>query len=225
MIKSGVEREAVDLEFLPVMAEKGALFKSYVPRGKSTWQSNWTSKFNLTGVSWNDPRCATLIDPQFVVMAAHFQRPSNVPLFFHDRSGKSYERYAVAYRTLTVGDIAVAKLNLPLPPSVKPFRLVNANDVKPGAPVIVSDQTGTLSIHQIASVNGSSIAFQFQPDLNPVYQRNLIVGDSGHPSFVIKRGELFLVGTHTTGGPGAGPFYGDPVVQGAIRKSMAEMNQ
>jgi hypothetical protein len=122
-----------------------------------------------------------------------------------------------------VGDIAVARLHLPLPPEVKPYRLANASDATVGTPVIVSDQTKTLSVHQIEAVAGAMIRFGYVPGLNPVYQRNLIVGDSGNPSFLLKIGELLLLETHTTGGPGAGPFYGDPAVQAAIRRAMAEL--
>jgi hypothetical protein len=212
------------LGFLPKKAEKGALFAYYQPKNPSKWQNNWTSKLNLTGVSWNDSRTATLISPSHVVMAAHFVRPPDVPVMFHDKRGKPYERFIIQTKMLTdVGDIAVARLHLPLPPEVKPYRLANASDATVGTPVIVSDQTKTLSVHQIEAVAGAMIRFGYVPGLNPVYQRNLIVGDSGNPSFLLKNGELLLLETHTTGGPGAGPFYGDPAVQAAIRRAMAEL--
>lgn len=211
------------LGFLPAKAEKGTLFQYYQPKGSSKWRNNWTHAFDLTGVAWNDARMATLIAPSYVVMAAHFTRPSNVPVVFHDRTGKLYERFIAKVRMLNVGDIAVAKLNLPLPPEMKCYRFANAADASIGRPVIVSDQTNTLSVHRIAAVSGGVIGFGYIPGLDGTYQRNLIVGDSGHPSFLLKNGELILLETHTTGGPGAGPFYGDPGVQAAIRTAMAEM--
>jgi hypothetical protein len=106
---------------------------------------------------------------------------------------------------------------------VTPYRLAKAGDATPGTPVIVSDQTKTLSVHQVEAVTGGMIRLGYIPGLNPIYQRNLIVGDSGNPSFLLKNGELVLLETHTTGGPGAGPFYGDPAVQAAIRRAMAEL--
>jgi hypothetical protein len=36
-------------------------------------------------------------------------------------------------------------------------------------------------------------------------------------------GDLHLLETHSTGGPGAGPNYADPTVQAAIRDAMAQM--
>jgi hypothetical protein len=211
------------LGFLPEKAEMGRLFQYYQPKAGSKWRKNWAARLDLTGVSWNDARAATLISPSHVVMAGHFTRPSNVAVMFHDKKGNPYERYITAVRPLAFSDIAVGRLNLPLPPEVKYYALATTADAWIGRPVITSDQTSTLSIHRIEAVSGSGIRLGYVPGLNPIYQRNLIVGDSGHPSFLLKDGNLVLLETHTTGGPGAGPFYGDPQVQAAIRAAMAEM--
>ncbi len=156
-------------------------------------------------------------------MAAHFTRPSDVPLIFHDLAGNPQERYIASVRHLAAGDIAVAKLNRPLPPSIKCYRFANASDAIIGRPVIVSDQTKTLSIHRLAGISGAVVQFDYLTNLNAIYRRNLIVGDSGNPSFLVKNGELVLLETHTTGGPGAGPFYADPDVQAAIHAAMKQM--
>lgn len=223
-IDATVANQETSLGFLPPSAEKGTLFKYYQPKSESAWKGNWTRNLDLTGVSWNDPRTATLIAPSFVVMAGHFVRPSNVPAMFHSKIGKPYERYITAVKAIPGTDIAVGKLNLPLPPEVRPYRFASLADAKIGTPVIVSDQTSTLSVHRIEAVSGSAIQLSYIPGLNPVYQRNLIVGDSGNPSFILKKnGELLLLETHTTGGPGAGPFYGAPEVQSAIRSAMTEL--
>lgn len=211
------------LGFLPKSTEKGTLFKYYAAKGGSAWKNNWTRKLDLTGVSWNDPRTATLIAPSYVAMAGHFTRPSNVPVMFHSKLGNPSERYITAVRAIPGTDIAVGKLNMPLPPEIRPYRFASMADAKVGTPVIVTDQTSTLSVHRIESVFGISIAFSYIPGLNPVYQRKLITGDSGNPTFLLKNGELLLLETHTTGGPGAGPFYGDPGNQAAIRTAIAEM--
>lgn len=220
---TGNARVPGDLGFLPARAEKGTLFRYYQPKAASAWKNNWTSAYDLTGVSWNESAAATLIAPQYVVMAAHFIRNSHSPIMFHDKRGNPIERYATTVRSLPGCDVAVAKLNLPVPSEIKRYRFANATDATIGRPVIVTDQTSTLTVQRIAAVNGSVISFTPIPNLNPIYQRNLIVGDSGHPSFVVKNGDLFLIETHTSGGPGAGPFYGDPAIQAAIRTAMAEM--
>lgn len=217
------ENTTTGLGFLPAQAEKGTLFKYYQAKAPSKWLNNWAANLDLTGVSWNDTRTATLISPSHVVMAAHYMRPSDVPVMFHDKKGNPYERYITAVRTLNTGDIAVGRLNLPLPPEVKWYRMANASDATIGRPVITSDQTSTLSVHRIGSINGAVVFLDHVPGLNPVYRRNLVVGDSGHPSFLLKGGQLVLLETHTTGGPGAGPFYGDPAVQASVRAAMAEL--
>ena len=222
-ITAGTNPAPSGLEFLPKTAEKGTLFRDYQPKAASAWRNNWTSSFDLTGVSWNDPRCATLIASKYVVMAAHFIRDSHTAVMFHDKKGKAYERYLIEVKSLPGYDVAVGKLNLPLPPEVKRYRFVSAADATSGRPVIVTDQTSTLSVHRIGIVGGASMGLTYIPGLNPVYQRNLIAGDSGHPSFIVKGGDLLLAATHTTGGPGAGPFYGDLKLQAAIRTAITEM--
>lgn len=213
------------LSFLPKEAAKGTLFKSYFPKARSDWEKNWATKLDFTGVSWNDPRTATLIAPGFVVMAAHFPHPADVPAMFHDKNGKFYERYVTKAQAVPGTDISVGKLNLPLPATIKPYRFATVADAAVGTPVFITDQTRTVSIHQIEAVFGQAIGFKYIPDLNPVYQRNLIVGDSGNPTFILKNGELLLLETHTTGGPGAGPFYGAPEVQAGIKAAMDELKK
>jgi hypothetical protein len=214
-----------DYSFLPRRAEKGQVFRFYQAREKSAWKRNWAGALDFSGVSWNDRRTATLISPIHVVMAGHFIRPSDVPVMFHDRSGQPHERFISKVRSLPhVGDIAVAKLNRPLPPGVRIYRFATAGEAFPGRPVVVTDQTMTASVHQIAAVHGDVIRLDYVPGLDPVCRRNLIKGDSGNPSFIVRAdGELALLETHTAGGAGAGPFYGSPRVQEAIRAALAEL--
>lgn len=211
------------LDFLPKNAERGTLFRYYQPQGKSAWRDNWTSAFDLTGVSWNDPTTATLVAPKFVVMAAHYPRSPHIPVVFHDKRGNLYERFVVATRNVPGIDVAVGKLNLPLPPEVKCYRFASPADATPGRPVIITDQTKTLSVHRIGAVNGNVISFVPVPGLSPYYGRNLIKGDSGNPSFLVKNGDLVLLETHSTGGPGAGPFYGTAQVQAGIRDVISSL--
>jgi len=215
-----------DLSFLPDKPVKGSVFRSYEPKGRSKWAKNWTSAFDLTGVSWNDTRTATLVAPSYVVMAGHHFRDGHTPVMFHDRDGNPHERYIVAVRGLGEGsDVAVGKLNLPVPKGVKIYRFAKPSQATVGRPVLVSDQTMTISVHEIGGVGGKVIGFRFAEKLDPIYRRNLIVGDSGNPSFILEKGELLLLETHTTGGPGAGPFYANPEIQAGIKRVMAELGE
>lgn len=209
-------------QILPASPEKGTIFRFYQPNADSAYNRNWTHNLDFSGISWNDYRRATLISPSYVVMAGHFSRPVKSAAVFHDRAGQPVERFIVAARSVG-NDVAVGKLNMPVPSDIKFYRFADASDAKPGTPVIILDQTRTASIHEINSVNGPFISFNYSPKIDPAYRRNLIVGDSGHPTFLLKNGEMLLLETHTYGGPGSGPFYGDPGIQAAVRNAMQEM--
>ncbi len=62
-------------------------------------------------------------------MAAHFICPGSVPVIFHDKQVNCHERFIDSARSLNVGDIAVAKLNLPLPPEIKCYRFLEDPEV------------------------------------------------------------------------------------------------
>ncbi len=212
------------LELLPAKPEKGTLFRYYQERSESVWKRNWTHDLDFTGVSWNHPTCATLVTPSHVVMAAHFIRPKHVAVMFHDRAGQPIERYIVDVRSLAqVGDVAVGKLNLPVPADIEIYDLASPGDAVPGTPVITTDQTMTASVHRIDFLNGRNIFLSYVPEIDPVYRRDLTFGDSGHPTFVLKNGKLLLLETHTFGGPGRGPFYGNPEIKAAIQQAVNEM--
>jgi hypothetical protein len=70
-----------DVGFLPQQAEKGALFQYYQPKAGSKWRNNWTSRFDLTGVSWNDARDVDFSQPRRDGRALHatFRRRGHVP--------------------------------------------------------------------------------------------------------------------------------------------------
>lgn len=213
-----------ELALLPSSPQQGTLFTYYEPKGKAKWQGNWTKPLDMTGVSWNDSRTCTLIDDQFVVMAAHYMRPSEVPVMFHDRSGQPIERYIVQTRSLApMADIAVGKLNLPVPPSIKRYAFAPISEVKPGRAVLITDQTKSVSVHQIQSYQNRMVSFAFIQDLDPIYRRNLIVGDSGNPTFIISNNDLRLLETHFYGGPGTGPCFANGEIQAGVRAAMDEM--
>jgi hypothetical protein len=213
-----------ELALLPSSPQKGTLFDYYEARGKAKWNRNWTYPLDMTGVSWNDNRTATLIDEQHVVMAAHYMRPPEVPVMFHDRDGNPVERYIVRSRSLApMADVAVGKLNLPVPASIKRYRFATLSELRPGRAVLITDQTKTISVHQIRMTAGNTVSFEYHPQIDAVYRRNLITGDSGNPTFVISQNDLKLLETHHYGGPGSGPCYASGDIQAAIRAAIEEM--
>jgi hypothetical protein len=214
----------VDLAFLPQKPEKGAVFAMYNYHGTALRRNNWTSRLDLTGVSWNDPRTATAVSRNHVVMAAHFIRPSEVPLIFHDRAGNRHVRTLAAVQALTsVGDIAIGRLNQPLPPGVKHYRFAGQADAVPMKLVFVTDQKMTVSLHRLGQAGAGRVVLGYDPKIPKTYWRNLVVGDSGNPAFIERDGELLLLTTFTTGGPGTGPFYGEPAVREAVMAAIGTL--
>ncbi len=208
---------AGDLAFLPDRFERGTLFRFYRANGRSVRANNWTGGFDFTGVSWNDPRTATAISRRHVVMAAHFARSPSVPLVFHDRDGVAHRRQLTAITPLRgLGDIAVGKLDSPLPPGIAHYPLARPVDAGYKRAVLVTDQAMTVAVHRIGPQRGRTVQLGYDPAIDRRYWRNLVHGDSGNPAFIIHDGGLRLLTTFTTGGPGAGPFYGHPDIRARL---------
>ena len=208
---------AADLGFLPTQVEKGRLFRVYLPGGPSIRARNWTSAFDFSGVSWNDKRTATAISRRHVVMAGHYARNPSTPVIFHDSSGQPHSRQLIGITHLRqLGDIAIGTLDTPLPSAIRHYPLADLSEVKPMMPVLVTDQTQTISVHRLGGVDQRRIILGYDPKIPRGYWRNLVTGDSGNPAFIIHRGSLHLLTTFTTGGPGSGPFYGDPQVRAGV---------
>jgi len=186
----------------------------------------WTRGMDMSGVSFNDTRTATLITPRHVVMAKHYARPAVAPVIFHDRNGNRLSRKIIGLEA-GHGDVMVGLLDEPVPSNYTSYPLPAPSSDVAGLlnrPVIVSDKDRSLFVHLVASVGGGRIAFKQDKGERYGWGKNLIVGDSGNPSFLIVGKQLVLVETHTTGGPGAGPYYGDPAVQAGIRGAVAKLD-
>jgi len=219
----GAER-AADLSFLPERPQKGRLFHVYNPSGPSLRTNNWTSRFDLSGVSWNDPRTVTAISPVHVVMAAHYVRPTYTPVVFHDRKGQMHSRKITRIMPLGEGiDITVGLLDQPLPPGVAQYRIATAADLAAMQLVLVTDQTMTLSLHRLGGIDTQRVILGNDPQIPRGYWRKLVTGDSGNPAFVLRGGELLLLTTFTSGGSGSGPFYGDPKVRAALDRAITRL--
>lgn len=202
-------------QVLPKQPELGSIFTEYRADRNVSWKKSWVHFFDLTGVAWNDARCSTLIDAQHVVMAAHYARPADVALIFHDHQGNRVERYIIASKSLAPEyDVVVARLNMAVPEGVSHYPM--AQSVKIGQSVLVTDQTLTAFVHCVYRISAQGVQFAHCSDLSPLYAKNLVPGASGHPSFLWQNGRLELVETHTFGGPGAGPNYASSDLQHRI---------
>ncbi|BCX49795.1 hypothetical protein HAHE_37030 [Haloferula helveola] len=223
----------LSLTKLALEAEGGSkLFRSYQPNGPVLWSQGWTWKLDLTGVAWDRSNTATVITPRHVVMAAHYTRKVGQKLVFHDRTGKRHARTVeriISFKDRGVGgDVAVGLLDSPLPASIRTYPLPALGEQDGaslvGAVALVTEQKRSLYFHQIGSVYSQGLVFRFDSRISSNRRKHLVAGDSGHPSFLLSKGELVLLETHTGGGPGSGPFYGSRLVQKQIERIVEELD-
>lgn len=221
---------AETLAVVPAGPKPNALFDVYGENGDAAWGRNWTHKVNLGGVSWDGTRTVTLVSPLHVVMAAHYVRKPGDLVVFRDAKGKRVPRTLKALLPITLPngiapDIAVGLLDRSVP--LKFYKVPPADPSfaaqLPGSYVLVTDGERRLHCHEVASAEGWAIQFGYSEKIHKAYWEDLIVGDSSNPSFILLHGEPVLVETHTTGGAGAGPYYGDPEVVAAINQRMTEL--
>jgi hypothetical protein len=209
-----------------------ALFRRYQARGPSQWNQGWPWQLDLSGVAWDRSNTATAITPRHVVMAAHYSRKAGQEIIFHDRRGNPHARRM--QRTISLrerglpADVAVGLLDKALPRKVRTYPLPSPDAALPtrltGRLALVTEQKRRLYFHRIDAIQNGFLKLGKDPELPSHAAKNLIVGDSGHPSFVLSRGELILIETHTHGGAGSGPFYGASEVQMKIREILAELD-
>ena len=208
------------------------LFLSYSAGGPVRWSQQWPWKLDLSGVAWDQNNTATVITPRHVVMAAHYIRPVGQNLIYHDRSGKRHARKVERIIKLTDRglrcDVAIGLLDRPLPPEIRRYPLPKPReDYKAslvGATALVTEQKRKLFFHQIYSIQPTWLQLRFKEGVTANRRKHLISGDSGHPSFLLSKGELVLLETHTGGGAGTGPFYGAPGLQRKVREVVAELD-
>lgn len=189
-------------------------------------EDGWTRGMDMSGVSFNDTRTATLITPRHIVMAKHYARPAAASVVFHDRNGKRLERKIIGL-VAGSGDVMVGLLDEPVPSGYTSYPLPDVSSDTGsliGTPVIVSDQNRSLFVHLVARIDRGIIAFRHDESDRYGWGKNLVVGDSGNPSFLISGNRLVLLETHTSGGPGAGPYFGDPAVQAGIRAAVSKLD-
>jgi hypothetical protein len=172
---------------LPPPKASPDIFQSYYPDRNASLANTWTRGMDMSGVSFDDSRTATLITPRHVVMAKHFARNAAAPVIFHDRKGKRVQRKLIGFYP-GLGDVVVGLLDEPVPSNYTSYPLPTANRVGSdliGKFVIVTDQYRKLFVHQVATVGGGIISFQHDPNQTHGWSKNLISGDRGNPSFVI----------------------------------------
>ena len=213
------------------------IFAHYAAKNRSVWASNWTRALDFSGVAWDSSKAGTLVHPQFVVFASHFQRRLGEELTFHDRLGQPVRRKIAAkvvVHTVRSPDVTVARLNLPVTERVAHYPILPAGfdyGVLSGAALLVTDKQRSVHLFRINRVSQEGFEeLGARPALGEefgaAWQERLEKGDSGHPAFVVIKGKLVLVSTLKGGGwSSTGPFYGGQRLQSAIVAAMEELGE
>ena len=228
---TAVERiNAGTLAILPKKPGKNWVFDAYVSATAPdvAWSRFWTKSLDFSGVAWDSSRTLTLISPRHALMAKHYQRKPGTLVIFHDAKGHEVPRAMIGIANIAHTDLAVVLLQDAVPDGVKFYKVLPPDESYPerlpGAYTLVTDRERKVHVHQIRILGGPAIAFTKADGLDKAYYEKLITGDSGNPSFAIVRGELVLIETHTTGGPGAGPFVSAPENFAAINAAMQALS-
>lgn len=218
------------LKILPKKAGKNWVFDGYINQraGDVAWSSFWTKRVDFTGVAWDTPRTMTLITPRHVVMAKHYPRKPGELVRLHDSSGREVQRVLMGLVKLDgAHDVAVGILSEPVPPGIRHYKLLApADDLAEklsGTLALVTDSERKVHVHECGTMPPNQVRFRYPRSLPKGFYEDLIKGDSGNPSFVLVRGEPVLLETHTSGGAGAGPFYGSAEVQAGISAAIAQL--
>ncbi|MFT6239236.1 MAG: hypothetical protein ACI9NQ_001732 [Paracoccaceae bacterium] len=201
------------------------IFKKYSVSEDASMMDGWVRNFDMSGVSFDQRQTATLVTKRHVVMAKHYQRRPGSKVIFHSRTGKRLERILTEIRPVW-GDIAVGLLNLDVPSGYKVYPLPAPREDYShlvGRTAVITDQNRRVFFHKVSVVNPLYMSFRHEKPKRYGWGKNLIGGDSGNPSFLIAGGELVLVETHSSGGDGAGPFYGNPKVHEILQAAINEL--
>lgn len=179
--------------------DKTGIVKSDHPEKNNGWIKGW------------------VLDDDIIIVCKH-SNPSvsspNNKIFVSDTNGNKYERIIVAidkepynigsdHSYYKGGDIAICKLNLPLPDCIKRYQVYTKDDVY-GKKSVTINQYGQESRSSI--IYKSALAYLYGRKRNI----ELIGGDSGLPWFVYDDTDKeWKVITHTFRGIwGEGPWYG-----------------
>jgi hypothetical protein len=168
-------------------------------------------------------------------MATHWKPSVGSSLVFHERFGNSYRRTLTRIKELPSGidpDVTIGVLDSDLPlkfHKVLPKR-TDWEQYLIGSLCVSTNQFRQVVIRRIARITPRDaptkrvdIQFGYVSSIPTFYQPSLIGGDSGNPTFLIIRGEPVLIETHTSGGPGSGPFFAIPEIYDQINQAMFEL--
>lgn len=219
--------DAVDSRIVgKTLAIHGPLFST---RNDSTatyvWNAaRWCADIDLTCVSvWNstgaNTRGGTLVSPRHVVFATHYLIAVGATLRFVKADGTVVTRTMTARSSVpgTYSDLTVGVLDSDVPAGIAFAKVLPVDydtakmpGVRNRVPALKLDQEKKASVADYYGTNGfwSICLLPTDPQRLAMYEE-VVVGDSGSPSFLIVNGGPVLTHVMLFGGPGAGGLFTD----------------
>ena len=205
------------------------LFALWTP-GEIIRSTGWLSAFDFSGVAFDDARTCTLVHPQAVLMARHYQRPVGASVTFHASGGWPVVRTIVdVVQPVTSADVTLAWLDSPAHGCAVYPVLPDVYDW--GAALrhvyaLVTNRRREVLLYKCTDATGLTVScYGHDKATSYIHRRKIVAGDSGNPTFAIYPAGgngLVLLSTHHTGGDGAaGPNLAHPSVQGPLRDALA----
>lgn len=186
--------------------------------GTNPWSTTcWVKDLDFSGVSpWNDAgdtsKAVTMVSPRHGLLANHHTLIVGDQVAFVNRiDGSECLRTIAGIEQVLTVDVDVCYLNADVDPGVTWYKVL-PSDVSDyitlvGSPVVICDQEEKAFIGEIVSLNvTAAVVDRGTIQVMDIRQRsasaagyfeNVVVGDSGHPTFLVLDGELVIMGTHT----------------------------
>ena len=179
---------------------------------------------DLSGIHFG-PKSGTLVSPDIVVSAQHFGGLPNPLTFIAPDGTKHVRRIIGAAKVPGSVDMRLSRLDSPLPPEIEVYKVPDP-DFMLGhtrtAPVVMIDQHDDAYIGRIHPDAGFDASYatiiKDKGKFGKLY-KDMVGGDSGHPSFFVWNGELVFVSAWHF--PQLGPYAG--FHQDAMRETAAAL--
>jgi hypothetical protein len=190
---------------------------------------NWLRGFDFSGVAWDTVRTCTLIHPQAVTMARHYQRNVGDKLTFHDRDGNQVIRTLVDKIDPSISiDITLGWLDSPVA-NCEVYPVLPSDydwaTALYGTYCFVTDQERKTLLYMLSSWSPTVGFYGRDGSTSDIMREALISGDSGGPCFLpYGDNKLALLATNWFGGQGAaGPNFAHPAIQEATRLALVNL--
>lgn len=202
----------------PTGTFKNLFDPAYADGGQNTWNTscwalNGDRPLDLTGLSpFNDDnpdKAGTAISPRHLLFASHvgfLPPPIGTEMLFVDQAGDEHTRTITGRTVWGVGNFGVAYLDSDLPSDITFYKVLPddfaTHMTLQGLPVIITDKDEKALVgiieedHFFDPVRGFLMETGQGTSPRDNYWEDLVLGDSGHPTFLVLDGELILVGVH-----------------------------